>query len=211
VSGLHGVPPGRAGRVWLLHRLRTAERGVELMHGKLRVLEVEQRRYRERSDRSAAEWERACRDAEAWFLRAALLSGRQSIDTAAPAEPAEVDVGWTVAMGVRHPDGATVRPAQPPLTAAPPDNSALILAGAAYRTALPAAARSAVDTAALLRLDTEVTTTRRRLRAVEDRWIPRLAGALRRIEQGLEETELADSSRLRWATTGGRGRPPARR
>lgn len=39
-----GVPPGRAGRLWLRRRLAAAERAVELLERKLRILRAEQDR-----------------------------------------------------------------------------------------------------------------------------------------------------------------------
>jgi V/A-type H+-transporting ATPase subunit D len=40
--------------------------------------------------------------------------------------------------------------------------------------------------------------TRHRLRAIEDRWIPRLEQALAEVTLALEEQELADAIRLAW-------------
>ena len=46
--------------------------------------------------------------------------------------------------------------------------------------------------------------TRYRLRAIEDRWIPRLEQALAEVTFALEEQELADAARLRLAVRSGR-------
>jgi hypothetical protein len=54
----------------------------------------------------------------------------------------------------------------------------------------------------------EALATRHRLRAIEDRWIPRLEQALAEVTLALEEQELADAIRLRLAGSPG---PPARR
>jgi V/A-type H+/Na+-transporting ATPase subunit D len=43
------------------------------------------------------------------------------------------------------------------------------------------------------------SATRYRLRAIEDRWIPRLEQALAEVTLALEEQELADAARLRLA------------
>jgi V/A-type H+-transporting ATPase subunit D len=107
-------------------------------------------------------------------------------------------------MGVRHPGAADVRGGAPADTAALPGNSALVQAADAYRAALRAAARHAVAAGAARRIDAEVTATQRRVRAVEDRWIPRLTEALRDVEAGIEELELAEGGRLRWAHGGSR-------
>lgn len=203
-----GVPPGRAGRMWLLGRLRTARRGVELLDDKLRVLRREQRRYHLRAERTATAWEAACREAQTWQLRAALLGGRRAVRAAVPVEPAWVDVEWGVVMGVRHPGSAVVRGGRPDPAAASPSNTALVHAVEAFRAALDAGAQHAVATEAVRRIDAEVLATRRRLRAVQDRWIPRLAEALHDVEAGLEELELAEGSRLRWAVAHQAGRRP---
>jgi V/A-type H+-transporting ATPase subunit D len=53
--------------------------------------------------------------------------------------------------------------------------------------------------------------TRHRLRAIEDRWIPRLEQALAEVTLALEDLELADAIRLRLAGSPGRAvveRPP---
>lgn len=199
MSAFHGVPAGRAGRTWLLTRLTTARRGVELLESKLRVLQREQQRFHLQAERAAADWRTGCGDAETWLLRAALLGGRRAIAAALPEDLAAAEVTWTVAMGVRHPREAVVRSALPAPTAATPGNTALVVAAEAYRRALEAAGRQAVVDAAVRRIDAEVLATRRRLRAVQDRWIPRLVEALREVDAGLEELELAEGGRLRWA------------
>jgi vacuolar-type H+-ATPase subunit D/Vma8 len=199
MSAFHGVPAGRAGRTWLLTRLTTARRGVELLESKLRVLQREQQRFHLQAERAAAVWRTGCRDAETWLLRAALLGGQRAIAGAVPEDLADAEVTWTVAMGVRHPREAAVRSALPAPTAATPANTALVEAASAYRTALDAAARHAVVDASVRRIDAEVLATRRRLRAVQDRWIPRLVEALHEVDAGLEELELAEGGRLRWA------------
>jgi vacuolar-type H+-ATPase subunit D/Vma8 len=42
-------------------------------------------------------------------------------------------------------------------------------------------------------------STRLRLRALADRWLPRLEGALALLVQRLEEAERAETVRTRWA------------
>jgi V/A-type H+-transporting ATPase subunit D len=205
VTTFSGVPAGRAGRTWLLTRLITARRGVELLESKLRVLQREQQRFHLQAERAAAEWRDSCREAQTWLVRAALLGGQRAIAAAVPDGLADAEVAWTVAMGVRHPRDAVVRSAVPAATAATPANTALVVAAEAYRTALAAGARHAVVTEAVRRIDAEVLATRRRLRAVQDRWIPRLAEALHDVETALEELELAEGGRLRWAAARARG------
>jgi V/A-type H+-transporting ATPase subunit D len=99
-------------------------------------------------------------------------------------------------MGVRHPDGVTCRvPAS-----ASWDGPALAAAREAHGRALEAAVRHAAAAGALRAVEAEALATRYRLRAVKNRWIPRLEQALADVTLALEEQELADSARLRLAT-----------
>ncbi|HZD67688.1 MAG TPA: V-type ATP synthase subunit D, partial [Actinomycetes bacterium] len=72
-------------------------------------------------------------------------------------------------------------------------------AAAAHRAALAAAVQHAAATAALRTVEREVTATSQRLRAIEDRWIPRLRTTLAEVELALDELEHADAARLRRA------------
>ncbi|HEX6472336.1 MAG TPA: V-type ATP synthase subunit D, partial [Streptosporangiaceae bacterium] len=70
----------------------------------------------------------------------------------------------------------------------------------AGRAALAAACAHAAAAAAARTVDDEVAATRRRVRAIRNRWLPRLAAALADIELGLEEQEREDGARLRRVT-----------
>jgi V/A-type H+-transporting ATPase subunit D len=205
------APTGRAGRLWLRGRLRVAERGVDLLDRKLRILRREQERLALLVQRTGEDWERACREAETWLLRAALLGGQRALRLAADGPPADVTVAWRDTMGIRYPvEAAYVPPEQAAPTLA--GTAALAGAAAAHRAALAAAVRHAAATAAASTVDAEVTATRQRLRAIEDRWIPRLHAALTEVELALDELEHADGVRLRRAAATTRatttGRPP---
>ena len=65
--------------------------------------------------------------------------------------------------------------------------------------ALAAGVRHAAVEAAARVLEAEEQATRRRLRAVEDRLIPRLHEALVAVQLTLDEEEHEDGVRLRWA------------
>ena len=78
----------------------------------------------------------------------------------------------------------------------------------AHRAALAAAVRHAAAAEALRVLEAETVVTRYRLRAVRDRWIPRLEQALAEVTFAIEELERADAARLRLAETA-RHRPSA--
>jgi V/A-type H+/Na+-transporting ATPase subunit D len=207
VPNLASVPPGRAGRSWLRRRLATAERGREQIDRKLRILFPEQQRLRTQLDRHRAEWVSACADANRWLLRAALLGGQDGIRDAGTAHPVEVEVGWTTAMGLRYPSDVTLSPASDDV-ALPPVNAAISPAADAFRRALRAGVRTAAAEEAVRRLDAEVAVTRRRLRALDKRWIPRLRDELDRLELALEQGEQEDTLRLRRAVATPQGRRP---
>ena len=198
------VPPGRAGRLWLTRRLAVARRGADLLDRKLQVLQLELDRRRSAAARAAAEWERCRDDADSWLLRAALLGGERAIRLAAADAFAEVTISHAATMGVRYPADATCI-TSPPVAG---DGPALAAAREAHRAALVAAVQHAAAAQALRVLEAETTATRYRLRAVRDRWIPRLEQALAEVTFALEELERADAARLRLATTA-RRRPSA--
>ena len=72
-------------------------------------------------------------------------------------------------------------------------------AAAAHRSALAAAVRYAAAARAVLLMSAELAVTRIRARAVEKRWIPRLEDELLAIRRRLDEQELEEGLRLRWA------------
>jgi len=200
MTGVRGMPPGRAGRVWLGRRLAVAARAAELLDQKVRVLRQEAERFTLLSERSEAEWTRAAQEAQLWSVRAALVGGQAALRAATDAHPAGLSLGWKTTMGVSHPaevgwdhgpDASHVEA----MTYGP----ATVSAVAAHRVALEAAVRHAADLAALRAVTRELAVTRRRLRAVTDRWVPRLEDALAQVRLGLEETERAEGVGLRRA------------
>jgi V/A-type H+/Na+-transporting ATPase subunit D len=194
------VPPGRAGRLWLTRRLQVARRGADLLDRKLRILQAELGRFRDSEARTAAEWDRCCADAERWLLRASMLDGQRAIRLATDGQLATVTIPYTVTMGVRHPASpACVIPVSVTW-----DGLALIRTRQAHAAALEAAAQHAVAAETLRVIEAEVLATRYRLRAIENRWIPRLEQALAELTFALEEQELADAARLRLAVSPGR-------
>jgi len=197
------VPPGRAGRLWLTRRLAVARRGSDLLDRKLQVLQRELGRRRDSAARAAGEWQRCQADADRWLLRAALLGGERAIRLAAAGGFAEVTIPRTATMGVRYPADATCT--TPP--AAGGEGPAVAAAREAHRTALAAAVRHAAAAEAHRVLEAETAVTRHRLRAVRDRWIPRLEEALAEVTFAIEEQERADAARLRLAANGRRRLP----
>jgi V/A-type H+/Na+-transporting ATPase subunit D len=194
------VPPGRAGRLWLTRRLQVARRGADLLDRKLRILQAELGRFRESEARTAAEWDHCCADAERWLLRASMLGGERAVRLATDGQPVTVTIPYTVTMGVRH-------PASPACAIPVPvtwDGPALTRTRQAHAAALEAAVQHAAAAEALRVIEAEALATRYRLRAIEDRWIPRLEQALTEVTLALEEQELADAARLRLAVSPGR-------
>jgi V/A-type H+-transporting ATPase subunit D len=194
------VPPGRAGRLWLTRRLQVARRGADLLDRKLRILQAELGRFRESEARTAADWDRCCADAERWLLRASVMGGERAIRLAADGQFATVTIPYTVTMGIRHP--ASPACLVPAFLAW--DGPVLTRARQAHAAALAAAVQHAAAAEALRVVEAEVLATRYRLRAIEDRWIPRLEQALADVTLALEEQELSDAARLRLAVTAGR-------
>ena len=64
MSGLRGQPPGRAGLMWLQHRLALAHRAASRLDQKLRILRTEQAAFAMLLERSGLAWEQGCREAE---------------------------------------------------------------------------------------------------------------------------------------------------
>jgi len=193
------VPPGRAGRLWLTRRLAVARRGTDLLDRKLQVLRAELGRRRGAAARAAAEWQSRQADADSWLLRAALLGGERAIRLAAASTLAEVTISYAATMGVRYPADAACATPLPCGEAGP----VLAAAREAHRAALAAAVRHAAAAEALRVLEAETVATRYRLRAIRDRWIPRLERALSEVTFAIEELERADAARLRLAATSG--------
>ncbi|MCO5967796.1 V-type ATP synthase subunit D [Actinoallomurus soli] len=192
MTSSYRIPPGRAGRLWLRRRIDIAERGHDLLERKLRILHREHERLALRADRTEAEWTTACRRADTWLLRAALAGGRRSLCPAPGL--ADVTITWRQAMGTRYPEQAVC--ALPAFPDTPPCSAALVEARDACRAAVAAAARYAAARAAERVVAGEITATRRRVRALERRWIPRLTTGLSAVELALDEGERIDRARL---------------
>ncbi|HEU4420979.1 MAG TPA: V-type ATP synthase subunit D [Pilimelia sp.] len=199
MGSLARVPPGRAGRLWLEHRLHTADRGAGLLDRKLRILRTEQERFRLLAERTGADWRKLCAEADAWLRRGALLGGQREIRLSQAEQPADVTIEWGAVMGVRYPRRALCRPRGGQAARRGPGTAALAEATAAYDRVLVAAADHAAALAACQVIEREVDETRRLLRAIQDRWVPRLQGALRELTERLEEDERSETVRRHWA------------
>ncbi|MFB9839410.1 V-type ATP synthase subunit D, partial [Actinoallomurus acaciae] len=78
MTSLTRVPPGRAGRLWLHRRLIIAQRGVDLLQRKLRILVRDHHRLASEAERTGRDWAAACADADERGLRACLADGRRA-------------------------------------------------------------------------------------------------------------------------------------
>ncbi|MGO8826258.1 MAG: V-type ATP synthase subunit D [Acidimicrobiales bacterium] len=195
------VPPGRAGRLWLVGRIETATRGVELLRQKRQVLRREQRRLSLMAEQSGAAWARAAEDAERWGSRACALGGSTAVRLAAGdvVGRGTVSISWRNTMGTRHPDEARCElPALRPAAAAS-SNAAIAPAATAHGQALRAAAQHAVASAALREVEFELASTQRRLRAIEHHRLPALQVQLHDLVLRLDELEREERLIARWA------------
>jgi len=193
-------PPGRAGRVWLAERVEVARRATELLEHKQQLLRREQRRLAELAERTGRNWRALAGEADTWNARALVSGGRDDLLRAASVTgAAQARLEWTTQAGVIYPSSAAV--ALPPLSALT-GSAALAQAASACRSALDAAVQHAAAATASSRVNSELAATTRRLRAIRDRWLPRLDTQLSELDLRLDETEREEITRLRWA-----GRP----
>jgi V/A-type H+-transporting ATPase subunit D len=205
MTSLRRVPPGRAGRLWLIDRLRSGRLAASLLDRKVRILRAEQQRLRQVAEQARGTWLDRARAADQWGLRSALVGGERELRLSAPVAAAEATIEWGSIMGTRYPTGATVRAPQPSDVDSG-GSAATLEAGMAYGRAVEAAAAYAVARAASRIVDAEVDATRRRLRAISERWLPRLEAALTAVTRELDEAEREEAFRLRWAREADEGR-----
>jgi len=189
------VPPGRAGRLWLHSRLEVARRAEDLLDGKERLLRAEELRTRELAERATTDWETGWRDAATWTRRAALVGGQRDLRPGGTGR-ATAEITWKNTMGITYPfDAVCSLPPEPP---GPSPNPAFGPAVDANRQALDAAVRHAAAVYAHKQVLAELATTRRRRRAISDRWIPDLERSLAELDARLDEMEREEHVRIRW-------------
>jgi V/A-type H+-transporting ATPase subunit D len=193
------LPPGRAGRLWLVRRLGVARRGHDVLEQKRLALLRQLERVDELLDDARREWDGNARAAELWWQRAAVLAGERPLELAEAGVQGRADVrlGWRNALGVVYPSEASVD--LPPAEPFPSGGSAaLAYAAAAHRRALEAAVDLGATERAHDRTARELRATTQRLRAIERRWIPEHERALRRLELALDENDREEAARVRW-------------
>jgi V/A-type H+-transporting ATPase subunit D len=208
------VPPGRAGRTWLVGRLEIARRGAELLDRKRTALLREQAQVSAEAAAARRDWGDAAARAELWSARAALLDGAGRLELLArhvDGEPT-LTVTWSNLMGARLPRLDRIALPDPPPLSALGGSSAAVIAAGACGDAARAAARCAVAERADLELSAELRRTARRLRALQERWIPQHEDALARLDLALDENQREQAARVRWlsSTRGGPAAPPKR-
>lgn len=199
MTALRHVPPGRAGLVYLRRRLTVAERGADLLDTKLRILQEEERRFALQVQRTEKVWVEAAREADRWGLRAGLIGGARGLRLADSERLGEIDVEWRSTMGVAHPVHARYRPPVLDYTTPEPISDPVWRSQRAHVTALAAAAEHAAATTAHQAIARELEATRRRARALRDRWIPMMRQATAERRLRMEEQEHDEGVRLRWA------------
>lgn len=187
---------GRSGKARVAHQLETARHGSTLLDRKQHILADELERLELFAEHSRREWEDLASIAATWLHRSAEMDGRDRVRAAAADKPAIVEVNWGGAMGVSYPENVTV---QLPPERHPGGSSALSYAAQSHRDSLVAAATCAAARRAMLLVSAELTTTRLRQRAIENTWIPRLEAKLISIQGQLDQQELEESLRVRWA------------
>lgn len=201
------VPPGRAGRLWLMRRLEVGRRGAEVLDQKRGTLLRERLRLAGQLAEAEAEWERAAAAAAAWNARACAAAGPRALRLAALRRDgtARITVTRRNLLGVVVPESATVEGGGPAEDASS-GGAAVRLAAEAHAEALSAAAAVAALRAAHEAIEAELARTVRRLRAIEHRWLPAHEAELHRLELAIEESELADIVGARWAVGRNLGR-----
>lgn len=194
------IPPGRAGRIWLVRRLEVARRGADLLDRKRQALLREQARVRAEAANARRAWYDAAVQAASWSARATILDGAGRLELLARhvQSEASLEVTWSNLMGARLPLAEQiVVPDAPPLSALG-GSSATVIAARACREATRAAARYAVAERADAELTAELARAARRLRALQQRWIPQHEQALTQLDLALDESQREQAARVRW-------------
>ena len=201
------IPPGRAGRLWLIRRLEVARRGEELLDRKRQVLLREQSRVRSQAAEARQAWEDAAAQVTLWTGRASMLDGPGRLDLLAryAGGPAYVEVSQSNLMGARIPSVQRITVPDPPPLSTLAGSSATVLLARACGEATRAAAHYAVAERAEQEVLAELRRAARRLRAVRERWIPQHEQALAKLNLELDERQREQAARVRWLT-----RRPAR-
>lgn len=196
------IPPGRAGRLWLIRRLEVARRGEELLDRKRQVLLREQARVRSEAAEARQAWEDAAAKVTLWTARASMLDGPGRLDLLAryAGEPAYIEVSQSNLMGARIPSVQRITVPDPPPLSTLGGSCAAVLLARVWCEATRAATRYAVAQRAEREVVAELRRAARRLRAVQERWIPQHEQALAQLNLELDESQREQAARVRWLT-----------
>ncbi len=196
------IPPGRAGRLWLVRRLEIARRGAELLDRKRQALLREQARVRGEAAEARRAWEQAAAQVMLWTARASILdgAGRLELLERYAGEPASLRVSRSNVMGAQIPSLQGIMIPDPPPLSALGGSSAAVLLALVCCEATHAATRYAVARRAEAEVMAELGRATRRLRAVQERWIPQHEQALARLDLALDESQREQAARVRWLT-----------
>ncbi len=202
------IPPGRAGRIWLVRRLDVARRGAELLDRKRQVLLRELARVRTEAADAERAWHDAAAQVALWSARAAILDGPGRLELLArhAQQPASFELLWTNLMGARLPSVERIDIPEPPPLSALGGSSATVLLARACAVATRAAVRYVALQRAEAELSAELQRAARRLRALQNRWIPQHEAALASLDLALDESQREQSARARWVLRGLRRR-----
>ena len=202
------IPPGRAGRIWLVRRLDVARRGAELLDRKRQVLLRELAQVRTEAADAERAWHDAAAQVALWSARAAILDGPGRLELLArhAQQPASLELSWTNLMGARLPSVERIDLPDPPPLSALGGSSATVLLARACADATRAAVRYVALQRAEAELSAELRRAARRLRALQNRWIPQHEAALASLDLALDESQREQSARARWVLRGLRRR-----
>jgi V/A-type H+-transporting ATPase subunit D len=194
------IPPGRAGRIWLVRRLETARRGADLLDRKRQALLRERSRVRSEVEAARRAWEGAAARVTIWSARALMLDGAGRLELLSRHVDGEASLGleWSNLMGAQLPAVPRLSVPEPPPLSALGASSATVLLAEACCEATRAAARYAVAARADEELSEQLGRTARRLRALQQRWIPQHERALAQLDLALDETQREQAVRVRW-------------
>jgi V/A-type H+/Na+-transporting ATPase subunit D len=194
------IPPGRAGRIWLVGRLEVAHRGAELLDRKRQALLREQAGARAEVQQARRDWEDAVARMEAWTVRAGIVDGAARLEllTRHARAQASLELSWRNLMGAHIPRAETIDVPVPPDISALGGSSATVLLARAGAEAARAAARYAIAERAASELSAELARAARRLRALRERWIPQHEQALAALDLALDEAQREQALRVRW-------------
>jgi len=196
------IPPGRAGRIWLVGRLETARRGAELLDRKRQALLRDQARVRTEATTARRDWQQSLAEAELWTARATMLDGSGRLELLARhvSTQATIELEWSNLMGAQLPSLREIAVAAPPPLSAFGASTATVIAADAWCQATRDAARHAVALRTETELSAELARATRRLRALQKRWIPQHEAALAHLDLALDESQREQAARVRWLT-----------